>query len=200
LAAARFQHLHVHSHYCLLDGVIPIPRLVRAAADQGMTALALTDHGNMYGAVEFHHRCREAGIKPIIGIEAYITQGSRHDRARTEEGGGNFHLILLAENEAGYRNMLRLTSAAFLEGFYYKPRIDHEILALHSEGLIGLSACLSSEVNRALLHGDAEKAERCARRYAELFAPGRFFLELQDHGLPEQRRIIERVPALARKL
>jgi len=200
LVAARFRHLHVHSHYSLLDGVIPIPRLVRAAADQGMTALALTDHGNMYGAVEFHHRCREAGIKPIIGIEAYITQGSRHDRTRAEDGGGNFHLILLAENDAGYRNLLRLTSAAFLEGFYYKPRIDHEILAAHSEGLIGLSACLSSEVNRALLHGDDEKAERCARRYAELFAPGRFFLELQDHGLPEQRRILEKVPGLARKL
>ncbi len=200
MVSARFQHLHVHSHYSLLDGVIPIPRLVRAAADHGMTALALTDHGNMYGAIEFHNCCRQAGIKPIVGIEAYITPGNRKDRTRAEDGGGNFHLILLAENEVGYRNLLKLTSAAFIDGFYYKPRIDHELLAAHSEGLIGLSACLSSEVNRALLHGDDEKAERCARRYTELFSEGRFFLELQDHGLPEQRRVLEKVPDLARRL
>ncbi len=198
--ADRFQHLHVHSHFSLLDGVITIPNLVRSAADHGMGALALTDHGNMYGAVEFHHRCREAGIKPIIGMEAYITAGSRLDKTRSEDGSNYFHLVLLAENETGYRNLLELTSSAFVDGFYYKPRIDHEVLAKHSEGIIGMSACLSSEVNRALLHGDDEKAEACAKRYMDLFAKDRFFLEIQDHGLPEQRRVLEKVPGLARKL
>ena len=200
MVADRFQHLHVHSHYSLLDGVCTIPQLVDAAAANGQKALALTDHGNMYGAVEFHHRCREAGIKPIIGMEAYITAGSRFDRSRSEDGSNYYHLVLLVENEIGYQNLLKLTSTAFVDGFYYKPRIDHEALAAHSEGLIGLSACLSSEVNRALLHGDDEKAEACARRYMDLFAKDRFFLEIQDHGLPEQRRVLEKVPDLARRL
>ncbi len=201
MVAKRFQHLHVHSHYSLLDGVCTIPQLVGSAAANGMKALALTDHGNMFGAVEFHHRCREAGIKPIIGMEAYITAGSRFDRTRGDDGtAGNYHLVLLVENEIGYQNLLKLSSTAFVDGFYYKPRIDHEALAAHSEGLIGLSACLSSEVNRALLHGDDEKAEMCARRYMDLFQKDRFFLEIQDHGLPEQRRVLEKVPDLARRL
>ena len=196
----QFCHLHVHSHYSLLDGVIPIPSMVRAARDLGMKALALTDHGNMHGAVEFHNACKAEGIKPIVGIEAYITDGSRHERKRESGKQHAFHLVLLAENEVGYRNLLQLTSSAFTEGFYYKPRIDHELLRQHSEGLIGTSACLSSEVNRALLHGDADKAEECARRYIDIFAPGRFFMEVQDHGLVEQKRILERVPDLAKKL
>ena len=197
----RFCHLHVHSHYSLLDGVNTIPNMVRLAGDQGMKALALTDHGNMYGAVEFHQACRQAGIKPIIGMEAYITDGSRHDRKR--EGGGrqpHFHLVLLAKNEVGYHNLLKLSSSAYVEGFYYKPRIDHELLRQHSEGLIATSACLAGEINRALLHGDSEKAELCARRYVDIFEPGHFFMELQDHGLTEQKRIIERAPELAQKL
>ena len=165
-----------------------------------MKALALTDHGNMYGAIEFHQTCVQEGIKPIVGMEAYITDGSRHDRKR--EGGRqpHFHLVLLAKNEAGYRNLCKLSSLAYVEGFYYKPRIDHEILKAHSEGLIATSACLAGEINRALLHGEAEKAETCARRYIDIFEPGHFFMELQDHGLPEQKRIIERAPDLARKL
>ncbi|RUA08367.1 MAG: DNA polymerase III subunit alpha [Bacillota bacterium] len=198
--AGRYCHLHVHSHYSLLDGVMTIPSMVRIAKDQGMKALALTDHGNMYGAVEFHNCCHDAGIKPIIGIEAYITDGSRHDRKREHGKQHAFHLILLAENEVGYRNLLKLTSSAFTEGFYYKPRIDHQLLSQHSDGLIATSACLSGEVNRALLHGDTEKAEQCARRYIDIFAPGRFFMEVQDHGLAEQKRILERAPELAKRL
>ncbi len=200
MVADRFQHLHVHSHYSLLDGVCTIPQLVGSAAANGMKALALTDHGNMYGAVEFHHRCKEAGIKPIIGMEAYITAGSRFEKSRSGDGSSYYHLVLLVENEIGYHNLLKLSSTAFVDGFYYKPRIDHEALAAHSEGLIGLSACLSSEVNRALLHGDDAKAEQCARRYMDLFAKDRFFLEIQDHGLAEQKRVLEKVPDLARRL
>jgi len=199
-AADRFCHLHVHSHFSLLDGVNTIPNMVRLAKDQGMKALALTDHGNMFGAVEFHQTCRQEGIKPIIGMEAYITDGSRHDKKREAGRQPHFHLVLLAKNEAGYRNLCKLSSLAFIEGFYYKPRIDHEILKLHSEGLIATSACLAGEINRALLHGDSEKAEECARRYIDIFEPGHFFMEVQDHGLTEQRRIVERAPDLAHKM
>ena len=198
--AQKFCHLHVHSHYSLLDGVNTIPALVRAARDHGMKSLALTDHGNMFGAVEFHHACLKGGIKPIIGIEAYITDGSRKERKRERGKQHAFHLLLLAENETGYHNLLQLTSAAYTEGFYYKPRIDHELLRQHSDGIIATSACLSGEVNRALLHGDAEKAEECARRYIDIFAPGRFFMEVQDHGLIEQKKILERAPELAQRL
>lgn len=198
----RYTHLHVHSHYSLLDGVIKPEVLVRSALDRDMKAIALTDHGNMFGTVDFHTQCKKAGVKPITGMEAYITPGSRHDRGGQDaiRGANCFHLVLLAENEAGYRNLVKLSSMAYLDGFYYKPRIDHEILEQHSEGLIGLSACLSGEVNRALLHGDDEKARTAAERYQRIFAPGRFFLEIQDHGLAEQKRILEKVPDLARDL
>lgn len=198
--AQKFHHLHVHSHYSLLDGVITIPSLVSAASDLGMGALALTDHGNMFGAPEFSKAAKTAGIKPIIGMEAYITDGSRFERKRESGKSHFFHLVLLVENEIGYQNLVKLSSTAFVDGFYYKPRIDHEILREHSEGLIGLSACLSSEVNRALLHGDEEKALQCAKRYVDIFSPGRFFMEIQDHGLPEQRRVLEQVPDLAKTL
>ncbi|MCI0650994.1 MAG: DNA polymerase III subunit alpha [Planctomycetes bacterium] len=200
MPAPPFAHLHVHSHYSLLDGVIPIPALVRAAKDRGMKALALTDHGNLFGAVEFFQTCKQEGIKPIIGMEAYITDGSRFDRRRDTPGNNFFHLVLLARNEEGYRNLVRLSSSAYTEGFYYKPRIDHELLAKHARGLIGLSACLSSEVNRALLLGAGDKARAAARRYSQIFGHDHFFLEIQDHGLPEQKRVLEQVPALAREL
>lgn len=200
MTTSRYVHLHVHSHYSLLDGVIPLPVLVQAAKDRGMKALALTDHGNMFGTVEFHTQCKKHGIKPITGMEAYVTAGSRHDRRQDVRGENFFHLVLLAQNAIGYRNLLRLSSMAYIDGFYYKPRIDHEILAQHSEGLIGLSACLSGEVNRALLHGDDTRAREAVLRYQRIFGPGRFFLELQDHGLAEQRRILEKVPPLAAEL
>ncbi|MFQ5653301.1 MAG: DNA polymerase III subunit alpha [Planctomycetota bacterium] len=200
MPAPRFTHLHVHSHYSLLDGVIKVPDLVRSAKDRGMKALALTDHGNLFGAIEFDRTARAAGIKPIIGMEAYITSGSRLERRKDPRGGVAYHLLLLAENEIGYRNLLELSSLAFVEGFYYKPRLDHEILAHHADGLIGLSACLAGEVNRALLHGEDERALEAARRYQRIFNKDRFFLEIQDNGLPEQRRILEKVPSMAREL
>ncbi|MGE3965848.1 MAG: DNA polymerase III subunit alpha, partial [Planctomycetota bacterium] len=200
MTATRYVHLHVHSHYSLLDGVIPLPVLVEAAKDRGMKALALTDHGNLFGMVDFHSQCKKHGIKPITGMEAYITAGSRHDRKQDLRGENFFHLVLLAQNETGYRNLLRLSSLAYIDGFYYKPRIDHEILEQHAEGLIGLSACLSGEVNRALLHGDDTRAREAVLRYQRIFGPGRFFLEIQDHGLSEQRRILEKVPPLAAEL
>ena len=145
MPASRYCHLHVHSHYSLLDGVIPIPSLVRAAKEHGMKALALTDHGNMFGAVEFYSACKREGVKPIIGMEAYICEGSRLEKKKSAPGSQFYHLVLLAKNEIGYRNLVKLSSLAFVDGFYYKPRIDHEILSQYSEGLIGLSACLSSE-------------------------------------------------------
>ena len=177
-----------------------IPAMIDAAQAYNMKALALTDHGNMYGVVEFYQRATQAGIKPIIGIEAYITDGHRGDRQRDAQGKAYYHLVLLAQNEQGYRNLLKLSSQAFIEGFYFKPRIDHEILREHSEGLIGLSACLAGEVNRPLMVGDREKAVEAARRYQDIFGKDRFFLEIQDHGMPEQRRIIEQVPGIAKEL
>ncbi|MFN0057078.1 MAG: DNA polymerase III subunit alpha [Planctomycetota bacterium] len=195
-----FCHLHVHSHYSLLDGVSTVEALVKMAADQGMPALALTDHGNMFGAVEFYQECKAAGIKPIIGMEAYVTAGSRFDKKRDPKGHNYYHLLLLAQNATGYQNLLRLSSLAYVEGFYYKPRIDHELLKLYSAGLIGTSSCLAGEVNRPLIQGDAAKALDAARRYQQIFGRDRFFLEIQNHGLPEQLRVLEQIPALAKEL
>ncbi len=195
-----FCHLHVHSHYSLLDGVAKVPALVRAAKDTGMKALALTDHGNMFGAVEFYRECRKQDIKPIIGIEAYISSISRLDKRRDDQGSNYYHVILLAKNQVGYHNLLKLSSQAYIDGFYYKPRIDHEILAAHSEGLIGTSACLAGEVNRPLIHGDLDAAREAATRYRDIFEKDSFFLEIQDHGMPEQRRVLDQVPGLAKEL
>jgi len=193
-----FVHLHVHSHYSLLDGAITIPQLVRAAEEYGMPALALTDHGNLYGAVQFYKACTAAKVKPIIGIEAYVAPGSRLERKRTPSG-AFFHFILLARNEEGYRNLMRLSSSAYLEGYYYKPRIDKEILAKHSKGLIGMSACLSSEINRAALQGDEAELRAQIESYRSLFEPECFFLEIQRNGLQEQERILEKIPPLAKE-
>lgn len=195
-----FCHLHVHSHYSLLDGVTRIPDLVRAAKDHEMKALALTDHGNLFGVVEFYRECRKHDIKPIIGIEAYITSESRHEKRRDKAGKNYYHLVLLAQNEEGYRNLLKLSSLAYIEGFYYKPRIDHEILAAHSAGLIATSACLAGEVNRPLIEGDIPAAMEAAKKYQQIFGRDRFFLEVQDHGLPEQRRVLEQIPQVAKEL
>jgi DNA polymerase-3 subunit alpha len=193
-----FVHLHVHSHFSLLDGVITIKKLVAAAADCGMRALALTDHGNLFGAIQFYRQCKAAGIKPIIGMEAYVAPGSRLERKRSPQG-AFFHFILLARDDEGYRNLLRLSSLAYVEGFYYKPRIDKELLQAHSKGLIGMSACLSSEINRAAIQGSEAELRAQIESYRALFEPGCFFLELQRNGLAEQERILEKVPPLARE-
>ncbi len=182
-----FVHLHVHTQYSLLDGANKIGPLIEHAKKSGMPALAITDHGNMFGAVEFFSKARAAGIKPIIGCEAYLAPGKRSDRSQTARGddfeaGGNFHLILLAQNRAGYRNLCRLLTAAYKEGLYYKPRIDKEILAECSEGLMVLSGCLSGEIARALRAERMDRAREAAEWYARVF-PDRFYLELQDNRL-----------------
>jgi len=190
--APDFVHLHGHSDYSLLDGACKIDAMVQRAAEFGMPALALTDHGNLFGAIEFHEKAKKAGVKPILGMEAYITPGPRQDRTRGE---GNFHMILLAKDLTGYRNLIKLTSTAFVDGFYYKPRIDREVLAECHEGLIGLTACLKGEVNQALLKEQIEDAEGTARIYRDIFGEGNFFLEVQNHDIPDEltagRRMVD---------
>jgi DNA polymerase-3 subunit alpha len=193
-----FVHLHVHSHFSLLDGVVTVKRLVAAAQEYQMPALALTDHGNLFGAVQFYKACKAAGVKPILGMEAYVAPGSRTERKRTPQG-AFYHFILLAKDLEGYQNLMKLSSRAYLEGYYYRPRIDKEILALHSKGLIGMSACLSSEINRAALEGTEADLRTQIESYQSLFEPGSFFLEVQRNGLQEQERILERIPPLAKE-
>jgi len=200
MESVDFVHLHVHSHYSLLDGTCTIPDLVSKAVEFGMSHLALTDHGNLFGAVEFYLKCREAGITPIIGMEAYVAYGSRHDRDPAVARGGSFpHLVLLARNEKGYRNLIRLASLAHLEGFYYRPRVDKELLAECAEGLIATSACLSGEVNRKALERGLEEAAKEVRAYQEIFGPENFYLEVMDCGLSEQRDLRKILPSLSRE-
>ncbi len=190
-----FVHLHLHSQFSLLDGANRLDDVIKAAGEAGMPAVALTDHGNMFGAIEVYNKARAAGIKPIIGMEAYVALGSRFDR--TPGRGSSNHLVLLAKNEAGYRNLLKLTSAAFLEGFYYKPRVDKELLRQHSEGLICLSACLKGEVNEHIVATREREAEAAAKEFLDIFGEGNFYLEMQDHGIPEQRLANEVVRRIA---
>jgi len=192
-----FAHLHLHSQYSLLDGANRLDDVLERAKAGNMPAVALTDHGNMFGAIEFYKRARKIGVKPILGIEAYVAQGSRKDRDSTRRS--NNHLVLLAENETGYRNLIKLTSSSYLEGFYYKPRIDHDLLREHSEGLICLSACLKGEVNEKITAGRTDEAEAVVRQYLDIFGPENYFLELQDHGIPEQRQANEVLRDLARR-
>lgn len=191
-----FVHLHTHSEFSLLDGLGRIDDLVDAAAAHGFDALALTDHGALYGAVAFYQACTAKGIKPIIGVETYVARRSMRDREGKADA-QPFHLVLLARNWTGYQNLCRLITDAHLDGYYYKPRIDREHLARHAEGLIGLSACLNGEIPRALAVDDWEAARRLAGEYRDIFGPDGFYLELQDHGLPEQRRLNEQLLRLA---
>jgi DNA polymerase-3 subunit alpha len=199
MAHQPFVHLHVHSEYSLLDGAIRMEALVKKAASLDMPAIALTDHGNLFGTVEFYQTAekytKEAekngllGVKPIIGCEIYVAPGSMHEK-KTTNGGKDaaFHMTLLAANDAGYRNLVKLSTAAHLEGFYYKPRVDRELLAKHSEGLIALSGCLKGEVNMALTMSQTEKAIETAAAYRDIFGRENFFIELSDHGIEQQRR------------
>lgn len=182
-----FVHLHVHSEYSLLDGACRIQDLVRQAKALGQTAVAITDHGVMYGAVDFYKAARAEGIKPIIGCEVYVAPRTRHDKVQ-ERDSHPYHLVLLCRNETGYRNLSALVSRGFTEGFYGKPRIDQELLEQHCEGLIALSACLAGQLPRLLLSGDYEGAKAHALSMRELFGPDGYYLELQDHGIPEQRQ------------
>ena len=183
-----FVHLHVHSEYSLLDGACRIKDLAARAAELGQTACAVTDHGVMYGAVQFYKACKAAGIKPIIGCEVYVAPRSRFDKER-EYDSARYHLVLLCENMDGYRNLCRLVSRSFTEGFYTKPRVDRELLRRYSGGLIALSACLAGEIPRALAEGSYSKAKNTALELQEIFGENNFFLELQDHGLDEQKQI-----------
>lgn len=176
----NFVHLHVHSHYSLLDGLAKIDELLDRAKELGMDALALTDHGVLYGAIEFFEKARKAGIKPIIGCEMYLAPNGRKNK-RPKIDDVRHHLILLAKNETGYKNLMKLVTIAHLEGFYYKPRIDKEILRQYADGLIGLSACIEGEVPATALSGKMDQAEKIAKEYEEIFGKGNFYLELQDH-------------------
>lgn len=201
---ARFAHLHVHTDYSLLDGACKIDkpgseksRLLESIKGMGMDSLAITDHGVMYGALPFYRSCRDAGVRPIIGCEAYVAPRGRE----TRDGGPEeiWHLVLLARNSEGYRNLLMLATSAFIEGFYYRPRIDLEILKQYSEGLIALSACLKGEIDQTLLRGDLEAADRAAERYVRIFGDGNFYIELMDHGIPEQAQVNPLLVDLARR-
>ena len=196
---SRFVHLHLHSQFSLLDGANRIDDVFETAAAQGSPAVALTDHGNLFGAIEFYNRAKVHGVKPIVGMEAYTTQGDMTDRNPATRGGGNNHLVLLAKNETGYKNLIKLSSRAFLEGFYYKPRVDKALLRKHSEGLIALSACLKGEINEKITGGQQDAAEASAREYLEIFGEGNFYLEMQDHGIPEQRAANEVLRKISRK-
>src|SRR3989338_8570588 len=193
-----FVPLHVHSHSPLLDGLGKIPELVARAKELGMEALALTDHGNMYGAIEFYKECQKQGIKPIVGLETYIApHGMLDKRPRVDDRA--FHLTLLARNIEGYKNLIKITTAGHLEGFYYKPRVDKEFLRKHSAGIIALSGCLNGEISRALQAGDEEKANRLLAEYRDIFGAENFYIEVQDHGeMPEQRERNAQLVALAR--
>lgn len=198
----EFTHLHLHSDYSLLDGACKVKKLIDKVQSLGMNSVAVTDHGNLFGAVEFHDAALEKGIKPIIGCEMYVAPGSRFDRTGrpTDTEENNYHLVVLAENNEGYHNLVRLVSLANLEGYYYKPRVDKELLAKYSKGLIALSACLSGEVAINLLGNNVEGAARVAGEYREIFGSGSYFLEIQDHGLEDQRRINSHLLQLSSKL
>lgn len=198
VSPADFVHLHVHTEYSLLDGASRVKDLVAAAKEAGMEALAITDHGNMYGAVTFYEECKKQGIKPIIGCEVYLAPGDRRERADVK-GIKYHHLILLAENETGYRNLSKLVSLGNIEGYYYKPRIDKEILRQYHEGLICLSACIIGEIPRAVISGDMKKASELTQEYIDIFGKENFFLEVQNHGLNEERQAREGLLYLAEK-
>ena len=195
-----FTHLHVHTEYSLLDGSSKINEITARAKELGMDSMAITDHGVMYGVIDFYRAAKANGIKPILGCEVYVAPGSRFDK---ESGAGDeryYHLILLAENNTGYANLMKIVSKGFVEGFYYKPRVDYEVLSRYSEGIICLSACLAGEVQRFLARNLYDEACKAALRYEEIFGKGNFFLELQDHGIPEQKMVNQLLVKMHREL
>lgn len=199
MSSRSFVHLHNHTEYSLLDGASRIDDMVARAKELGMSSLAITDHGVMFGCMKFYFSCKKAGIKPIIGMEAYVAPRGHQNRSGREEN-ETYHLLLLARNNAGYQNLCRLHSIAAIDGFYYKPRIDHDLLRAHSEGLIGSTTCIGSEVNQHLIKGEYAEAQRLAGMYKEIFEPGSFFVELQDHQIPEQKLMNEGLLRIAKEL
>ncbi len=196
---ADFVHLHLHTEWSLLDGAIRLKDLFPLAKEYGYESVAITDHGALYGLIHFYEMARDYGIKPILGCEVYVAPGSRFDRKAKSAHEAGYHLILLCENETGYRNLLKLITLANFEGFYWKPRVDKELLRRYGEGLIALSACLHGEIPAAILRGQRDKARALAQEYAAIF-PGRFYLELQENDLPEQKRVNEVLVELAEEL
>lgn len=194
-----FVHLHLHTEYSLLDGAIRMKELMKQAAEFKMPAVAITDHGNLFGAIEFYQEATRAGVKPIIGCEAYIAPGSHKDRPGSRRDAA-YHFTLLAENETGYRNLVKLVTAAHLDGFHYAPRIDKELLSAHSAGLIGLSGCLASEINSAIQANNLEKAKQSAAEYRDILGAENFFMELHDHGIEAQHTCNRVLPQIARDL
>ena len=194
-----FVHLHLHSEYSLLDGACRIKDIPLRAAECGHKAVAITDHGVMYGVMAFYNECKKQGIKPIIGCEVYVASGSRFEKNMTKNSSKYNHLVLLCENEIGYKNLMWMVSKGFTEGFYSKPRIDMELLRTHAQGLIALSACLAGKIPSLLLQGDYDAAKQNALEMSEIFGKDNFFIEIQDHGLNEQRQILPELVRLAQE-
>jgi len=194
-APTNFVHLHNHSDYSLLDGAMKTKAMAKRAAELGQPALALTDHGNMFGAVEFYLECEKVGVKPIIGSEVYIT-ADRHNRT-SDKSNKSYHMVLLAKNAKGYHNLMQLSSMGFMEGFYYRPRIDKELLDKHSEGIIGLTACMSGEPNFHLRSGNVKAAIAAATDYRDILGKDNYFLEIQNHGIEEEATIRQLMPQVA---
>lgn len=196
----NFTHLHVHTEYSLLDGSSKIKEIAARAKELGMDSMAITDHGVMYGVIDFYRACKSVGIKPILGCEVYVAPGSRFDKEANAGDDRYYHLILLAENNIGYGNLMKIVSKGFVEGFYYKPRVDYEVLEQYHEGLICLSACLAGEVQRYLARGMYEEGCNAALKYEKIFGKGNFFLELQDHGMELQRDVNQQLVRMSREL
>ena len=195
-----FAHLHVHTEYSLLDGSNKITEYVNRIRELGMTAGAITDHGVMYGVIDFYRAAKKAGINPILGCEVYVAPGSRFDREQVKGEDRYYHLVLLAENNVGYANLMKIVSKGFVDGYYYRPRVDMEVLETYHEGIIALSACLAGEVQRYLTRGMYEEAKATALKYETCFGKGNFFLELQDHGIPEQAQVNQQLLRMHQEL
>src|SRR5690606_22954209 len=195
----EFVHLHLHTEYSLLDGACRIGELLDRAVELNMPAVAVTEHGNMFSAVVFHDQARKRGIKPILGCEVYVAPGDRRDKSGTPGETAN-HLVLLAETNEGYHNLIKLVSAGYTEGFYYRPRIDKDLLAQHARGLIGLSSCLKGEVATGIRTDQVKKAVEAAATYRDILGDGNFFLEMQDQGVPEQPKVNAGLLPIARDL
>ena len=194
----EFVHLHTHTEYSLLDGEASIPKIISRVKELGMKSVAITDHGVMFGVVDFYKEAKKQGIHPVIGCEVYVAPASRFNKNQGIDNKTS-HLVLLAENETGYKNLIYLVSMGYVEGFYYKPRIDFDLLSKHSEGLIALSACLGGEIPKKLTAGDYNGALETAKRYIELFGKENYYIELQDHGIREQKEIIPLLIKIARE-
>ena len=195
-----FTHLHVHTEYSLLDGSNKIKEYVKRVKELGMDSAAITDHGVMYGVIDFYKACKAEGINPILGCEVYVAPNSRFDKELTGGEDRYYHLVLLAENNKGYENLMKIVSRGFTEGYYYKPRVDMELLQEYHEGIIALSACLAGEVQRYIQKGLVDEAKKAALKYQDCFGKGNYFLELQDHGLPEQKLVNTTLLQMSREL